>query len=90
MGDEPNLNRQGLQQLEYVGRQGNRLVYQGPSKRLKYICMNSYYLLFILLHFCFLDKNMIMLDVETVSRLGMPIRPHKRGHASRISDEGIE
>jgi hypothetical protein len=32
MVDQPNLSREAFQQLEFVGRQGDQLVYKGSSK----------------------------------------------------------
>lgn len=32
MVDQPNLSREGLEKLEFVGRQGDQLVYKGASK----------------------------------------------------------
>lgn len=36
-----------------------------------------------------LDQKVIMLDVQTVNRLGMPIRSRKRNHSRKNSGEGI-
>ncbi|KAK4026688.1 Uncharacterized protein APZ42_017352 [Daphnia magna] len=65
MANQPNLSREGFQKLEFVGRQGDQLVYHGPNQKV------------------------IMLDVQTVNRLGTPSRPRKRSNPARNSEEDV-
>ena len=89
MTDKPNLSREGIQKLNFVGQRGNQLVYQGPSRSKSYCltCLNIMPVTWIL---NYVDKRVIMLDVETVTCLGMnDVRSRKNKSVTKPSEEGI-